>query len=149
MNSCAVCGVGKHLTEHHMHPESFRDSYPNGPENINEQANLVVLCRACHDCVHERKPLHTVLREVKQKLRRPRKPRKYSSEIEQEQADKDISKLIEGYNYLVLTLEDPHKKEKIETYRRIIRTVERLHLTILGKKPIVHNLQRRSSTDQE
>lgn len=132
-SGCAVCGGRRVLTDHHIHPESFRESYPNGSENINEGANLVTLCRACHDCVHERKPLHVILREVKQKLRRPRKEKNFKCEEQRVQSEKDTARLLEGWKALLVTLEDPAMRQQIESYRRIIITVERLHLRVIGK----------------
>ena len=44
---CPVCGIEKpmeKLTKHHIHPRSL-----GGPTDL---ANLVLVCRACHDDVH-------------------------------------------------------------------------------------------------
>jgi hypothetical protein len=32
----------------HIHPRQLADSYPNGKENINESANLCILCKSCN-----------------------------------------------------------------------------------------------------
>lgn len=133
-NTCAICGWQKLLTEHHIHPQVYRESYPFGPDNINDSANMVLLCRPCHDCVHEQKDLHILLREAKQKLRRPGKPKRFDSEQQEKQSEKDRARSLEGYQHLLTTLEDPEKLLKIESYRRILRTVERLHLRVLGKE---------------
>lgn len=131
---CAICGSSQNLTDHHIHPRCYSESYPNGMENISEPANIVLLCRGCHDCVHNKKPLHIIVKDIKQRLRRPHKPRKYKTEEQREQGLKDLAKLTETYKRLIHTLDDPYKRSQIENYRRIISTIERLHLRILGKK---------------
>jgi hypothetical protein len=84
--------------------------------------------------VHSKKELHVVLRETKQKLRRPVKEKPHLNEEQKAQSIKDTAKMLEGFKRLLHTLEDPYKKLQIENYRRIIRTVERLHLRVLGKE---------------
>lgn len=137
--TCAVCGYDSNLTVHHIHPRDFKESYPNGSENINEKSNIVSLCRGCHDAVHDKRSFEALLKVIKNKLRRKRrKKRKVMHDDErhaQSQKDLEIQRSI--WKRLVKILADPQCCEMIESYRRIIRLVGRVHrATFDGVPPI-------------
>ena len=78
--SCAVCGYDRMLTSHHIHPQDFKESYPEGAENINGRANMVLLCIGCHSAVHDKRPLEVLVKDLKTKLRRKVKNRHHEHE---------------------------------------------------------------------
>ena len=66
-------------------------------------------------------------REIKQKLRRKDRDRANQDENAtiQSRRDRRIQRLT--WEHMLNVLENPLMCERIETYRRIIRTVERIH----------------------
>ena len=124
---CAVCSYNACLTNHHIHPREFRESYPNGAEHINEKANLVVLCAGCHSAVHDKRPFHVITRDIKTKLRRKFKRRRGVSDEQVEQSIVDQIIQRETWRRMCVTLADKSNCRKIEEYRRILRLIARIH----------------------
>jgi 5-methylcytosine-specific restriction endonuclease McrA len=55
---CRLCGLERPLTRHHLVPESWFLSQPAQLRAIrNAHANIVPLCRPCHDDVDRRHPV--------------------------------------------------------------------------------------------
>lgn len=126
MTTCAVCYTPKYLTAHHVHPKEYKESYPNGAENINEADNLVYLCCGCHHAVHYEEELHVLQKELKGRLRR--KPAVIPrDELARIQSFKD--RIVQAITWLRLesTLRDKECRARIESYRTIIRMVQRIH----------------------
>jgi hypothetical protein len=124
---CAVCSGDRSLTSHHIHPQEFAASYPAGAENIDEAANRVVLCQGCHQTVHEKKPYAVIVRELRTKLRRAARVKANWDDDQMFQSLRDQEVQRAAWKRLVKTLQAPALCARIEDYRRIIRTVERLH----------------------
>lgn len=124
---CAICGLTRNLTEHHIHPKQFRESYPGGPSCVDDWANLVLLCMGCHSAVHDKRSFKVMKREIRQKLRRKDRDRENQDENAtiQSRRDRRIQRLT--WEHLLQVLENPMMCEHIESYRRIIRMVERIH----------------------
>lgn len=119
---CEVCGVYRNLSTHHIHPKEFKDIYPGGPENIDEPANLAVLCQGCHAAVHSNKPLEKLVKDLKQKTKnRPSKPPVYTSNTAQSQRDRKIQ--LELWKKLIVVLQNIEHQKRLEEYRAVIRKI--------------------------
>lgn len=124
---CRICNHDQNLTQHHIHPQQFKYFYPGGPDQIHESANLVLLCWGCHAAVHDNKPFSLLIKELNRKVElfHEDKRDKKGESLRQSLKDRQIQKL--NWERLIQTLKDVEKRERIEAYRRIIKTLKQIH----------------------
>lgn len=120
--SCAVCGIFNNLSVHHIHPKEFKDIYPGGPENIDEPANIAILCQGCHAAVHSHKPFPKLVKDLKVKSKRKSRalPADYSAAA---QAERDRKIQLELWKKLIIVLQNIEHCKKLEEYRSVIQKI--------------------------
>jgi hypothetical protein len=112
-----VCLHPRNLTEHHIHPREYKESFPLGPDYINDLSNLAILCNGCHFVVHNPKPFKLILRHCEQKLREHKNPKS-------SQSAKDLQIQQEAWIRLLTVLKDRELCKKLDYYRDIIRVIK-------------------------